>query len=197
MLQLIMGLILFCGVHSLHSLAPKLRQSAIDRWGLLAFKGVYSVVSLLGFVLLVQGYDQARQNTVLLWTPPPGMAHVTLALMWLSMVLLVAAYVPGNHIQARLRHPMTLSVKVWALAHLMCNGQLADVLLFGGFLVWAVTVFRAARQREPSRVSTSHPGRLWRTLLTLALGSGVWASLGLGGLHLWLIGVQPIALPGG
>jgi uncharacterized membrane protein len=176
-------------------LAPQVRRRAIERWGALGFKGIYSAFSLLGFVLLVQGYTQARLEPVVLWTPPPGMTHATLVLMWLAMILLVATYVPGNHIQARMRHPMTLSVKVWALAHLLSNGQLADVLLFGGFLVWSVLVFRAARQRD--RASLSAPPRVhtWATVLVLAVGTGVWLAFWAGELHLWLIGVSPIALP--
>jgi uncharacterized membrane protein len=109
--------------------------------------------------------------------------------------LLVATYVPGNHIQARMRHPMTLSVKVWALAHLLSNGQLADVLLFGGFLVWSVLVFRAARQRDRASLSAPPRVRSWATVLVLAVGTGVWLAFWAGDLHLRLIGVSPIALP--
>lgn len=196
MLQLLIGLILFGGVHSLHSLTPNLRQRAISRLGLLGYKGLYSVLSLLGFYLLVQGYSQARLEPVVLWAPPPGMAHATLALMWLAMVLLVASYVPGNHLRARLRHPMTLSVKVWALAHLLSNGQLADVLLFGVMLVWAVSVFRAARRRDRTSLSSPAPVHVWGTLNTLALGTGLWAAFLWGDLHVWLIGVQPLAMAG-
>jgi uncharacterized membrane protein len=195
MLQLLIGLTLFLGIHSLHSLAPQLRQNAFDRWGALGFKGVYSAVSLLGFVLLIQGYAQARMDPVVLWTPSTGMTHATLALMWLAMVLLVASYVPGNRIRARLRHPMTLSVKVWALAHLLCNGQLADVLLFGSFLVWAVLVFRAARQRDLSGLSSRPRVRPWATWVVLGVGTGIWLAFWAGDVHLWLIGVRPIALP--
>lgn len=133
MLQLLIGLVLFLGIHSLQSLAPQVRQNAIARWGALGFKAVYAAVSLLGLYLLVQGYGQARLDPVALWTPPRGMQHATILLMWVAMVLLVATYVPGNQIKAKLRHPMTLSVKVWALGHLLSNGNLADVLLFGGF----------------------------------------------------------------
>ncbi|PUE33933.1 NnrU family protein [Limnohabitans sp. Jir72] len=191
MLQLLIGLVLFLGIHSLQSLAPQLRQNAIARWGALGFKGVYAGISLLGLTLLVQGYGQARLDPVVLWTPPRGMQHTTILLMWLAMVLLVAAYVPGNQIKAKLRHPMTLSVKVWALAHLLSNGNLADVLLFGGFLIWSVLVFRAARQRERLSMHTAPEGTLIGSLLAVALGTGVWAAFLMGGLHLWLIGVMP------
>jgi uncharacterized membrane protein len=196
MLQLLIGLALFLGIHSLQSLAPQLRQNAVDRWGALGFKAVYAAVSLLGLVLLVQGYGQARLDPVVLWTPPRGMQHATILLMWLAMVLLVATYVPGNQIKAKLRHPMTLSVKVWALAHLLSNGNLADVLLFGGFLVWSVLVFRAARQRDRLSLHTVPEGTLTGTLMAVALGTGVWAAFLMGGLHLWLIGVMPFTRVG-
>ena len=140
MLQLLIGLALFLGIHSAQSLAPQARQRAQQRWGALGYKAVYSAVSLLGLYLIVHGYAQARLTPVVLWTPPRGLQHASIALMWVAMVLLVSAYVPGNQIRAKLRHPMTLSVKVWALAHLLANGHLADAVLFGGFLLWSVLV---------------------------------------------------------
>lgn len=191
MSQLLMGLVLFLGIHSVQSVAPQLRQNAIDRWGALSFKGLYTAISLLGLVLLVQGYGQARLAPVVLWLPPHGMQHATLLLMWLAMVLLVATYVPGNHLKAKLRHPMTLSVKVWALGHLLSNGNLADVLLFGGFLLWSVLVFRAARQRDRLQMRSAAEGQWLATLLTVLLGMGLWAAFAMGGLHLWLVGVVP------
>jgi uncharacterized membrane protein len=196
MLQMLIGLILFLGIHALQSLAPQWRKQLINRWGALGFKGIYSVISLLGLILLVQGYALARMEPVALWTPPRGMQHATILLMWVAMVLLVAAYVPGNQIKAKLRHPMTLSVKVWALGHLLSNGNLADVLLFGGFLIWSVLVFRAARQRDRSNMHTAPQGTLVGSLLALALGTGVWAAFLMGGLHLWLIGVLPFTRAG-
>jgi uncharacterized membrane protein len=196
MVQLLFGLVLFLGIHSLQSLAPSVRQQAISRWGPLGFKGAYAAISLLGFILLVQGYGQARLDPVLLWTPPRGMQHATILLMWLAMVLLVAAYVPRNQIKAKLRHPMTLSVKVWALGHLLSNGNLADVLLFGGFLVWSVLVFRAARQRDRQNLHSAPEGQLLSTALTVVVGTGVWAGFLMGGWHLWLVGVMPFARAG-
>jgi uncharacterized membrane protein len=196
MVQLLFGLILFLGIHSLQSLAPLVRQQAIARWGALGFKGVYTLISLLGLFLLVQGYGQARLDPVVLWTPPRGMQHATILLMWVAMVLLVATYVPGNQIKARLRHPMTLSVKVWALGHLLSNGQLADVLLFGGFLVWSVLVFRAARQRDRQSLHSAPQGKLLGTVLAVVLGTGVWAAFLMGGLHVWLVGVMPFTRAG-
>lgn len=196
MLSLLIGLTLFLGIHTLQSLAPQLRQNAISRWGFLRYKGLFAVVSLVGLVLLVQGYGQARLDPVVLWMPPRGMQHATILLMWLAMVLLAAAYVPGNHIQSKLRHPMTLSVKVWALGHLLSNGNLADVVLFGSFLLWSVLVFRAARRRDRMSLHSAPEGRLLGTVLTVLLGTGVWAAFLMGGLHLWLVGVMPFTRAG-
>ena len=195
MLPLLIGLVLFLGIHSLQSLAPEWRQSAIERWGALRYKGIYSIASLMGLYLLVQGYALARLEPVVLWSPLLGMQHVTILLMWLAMVLMVAAYVPGNHLKSKLRHPMTLSIKVWALGHLLSNGNVADALLFGSFLVWSVTVFRAARQRDRLQLHSTVEGKWISTLITLALGSVLWAAFLMGGWHLWLIGVTPLPLP--
>jgi uncharacterized membrane protein len=196
MLELLFGLALFLGIHSLQSLAPQWRQGAQQRWGALGYKAVYAAVSLLGLYLLVQGYGLARLDPVVLWTPPRGMQHATILLMWLAMVLLLATYVPGNQIKAKLRHPMTLSVKVWALGHLLSNGNLADVLLFGGFLIWSVLVFRAARKRDRLNLHSAPEGKLLGTLLAVVVGTGVWAAFLMGGWHVWLVGVMPFTRAG-
>jgi uncharacterized membrane protein len=196
MLELLIGLALFLGIHSLQSLAPQLRQHGIERWGALGFKAVYTAVAAMGLYLLVQGYGLARLEPVVLWTPPRGMQHATILLMWVAMVLLMATYVPNNQIKAKLRHPMTLSVKVWSLGHLLSNGNLADVLLFGGFLVWSVLVFRAARKRDRQSLHSAPEGKLMGTLLAVVVGTGVWAAFLMGGLHVWLVGVMPFTRAG-
>lgn len=190
MLTLSLGLLLFLGVHSLQALAPDWRAQRQAQWGKWGYKGVYSLISLAGIALIVVGYAQTRAAPVLLWTPPRGLVHASLLLMGVSMVLLVAAYWPGNRIRTRLRHPMTLGIKVWALAHLLANGSLADLLLFGTFLLWAVAVFRAARRRPTTAPTAS--GRLGPTLLTVAVGGVLWALFLWGGLHARWIGVNPL-----
>ena len=196
MLQLLIGLALFLGVHSVQSLAPDARQRARQQWSALGYKAVYTALSLLGLYLIVQGYGLARLNPVVLWTPPRGMQHATILLMWFAMVFLVASYVPANHIKSKLRHPMTLSVKVWSLGHLLSNGNLADVALFGGFLLWSVLVFRAARQRDRMSMQSAPEGKILGTLIAAVLGTGVWAAFLMGGLHLWLVGVMPFTRAG-
>ncbi|CAN1544551.1 COG4094 Predicted membrane protein [Burkholderiaceae bacterium] len=192
MLSLVLGLALFLGIHSLQSLAPHVRHSAISRWGPMGFKAIYAAVALLGLYLLVVGYGQARLNPVVLWSPPRGLQMGTILLMWVAMIFLVATYIPANHIKTKLRHPMTLSVKVWALGHLLINGNLADVVLFGGFLLWSVLVFRAARLRDRQSLQSAPEGKWLSTGLTVVAGTGLWAAFFMGGLHVWLVGVMPL-----
>lgn len=196
MLLLVFGLAVFLGIHSLQIFAPALRQQGVTRWGTWGFKAVYAAVSLLGFYLLVQGYGQTRLDPVVLWSPPRGLQTGTILLMWVAMIFLVATYIPANHIKAKLRHPMTLSVKVWALSHLLINGNLADVVLFGGFLVWSVLAFSAARKRDRQSLHSAPVGKWLGTGVTVVAGTGLWAAFFMGGLHVWLIGVMPLIRAG-
>jgi uncharacterized membrane protein len=190
MSALILGLVLFLGVHSVRIVAEGWRTNFIAQRGHAAYKGLYTVVSLLGFGLIVWGYGQARAQPVALWAPMPAMRHVAALLTLLAFVLLAAAYVPGNGIKARLHHPMVLSVKCWALGHLLANHTLADVLLFGGFLVWAVLSFKAARGRDAAAGTQYAAGRLPMTLLTVAVGTVGAAAFALLA-HQPLLGVRP------
>jgi uncharacterized membrane protein len=186
---LIAGLLLFLGVHSLRIVAEDWRSTQIERFGAPAWKLGYTALSLLGFALIVWGFGLARQQPQPLWPMPPrGMNHLAALLNLLAFVLLTAAYVPRNHLKARLRHPMILGVKVWALAHLLANNTLADLLLFGGFLVWAVLCFRAARRRDGPAPAA---GRAPNTVLTVLIGSAAWAAFAFWG-HAALIGVRPL-----
>jgi uncharacterized membrane protein len=191
MAMLIAGLLLFLGVHSTRVFAEGWRTATIARMGALPWKAVYSVVSIAAFALIVYGYGQARQQPVVLWSPPAGMRHVTALLMLPVFVLFVATYVPRNHIKARLHHPQVLSVKLWALAHLLSNGTLADVLLFGGFLAWAVLSFKAARQRDRAANTQYAAGTMGGTIVCLVVGLAVYGVF-VAGLHLWAIGVKPV-----
>jgi uncharacterized membrane protein len=190
MLALIAGLVLFLGVHSTRIVADDWRTAQLARLGERGWKGLYSLASIAGFVMLVWGYGRARQQPVVLWAPPFWTHHVAGLLMLASFVLLVAAYVPRNAIKARLHHPMLLAVKVWAVAHLLANGNLADVLLFGAFLVWAVLAFRAARARDRSARTVYPPGTPAGTLKAVVIGVVAWAVFAFW-LHGPLIGVRP------
>ncbi|HEX8886785.1 MAG TPA: NnrU family protein [Noviherbaspirillum sp.] len=189
---LLIGLVIFLGVHSTRIVADGWRGAQIARIGPGPWKLGYTVLSLIGFYLLLWGYGAARQTPVVLWTPPVAMRHIAGLLMLIAFVLLVATYVPRNGIKARVHHPMVLSVKLWALAHLLANGTLADVLLFGSFLVWAVLSFRAARQRDRAAGTRYPAGTLTATLATVVVGGVAWAAFAFR-LHEWLIGVRPFA----
>jgi uncharacterized membrane protein len=189
-LYLVVGLLLFLGVHSTRVFADDWRSRARTRVGAQPFKGIYSLLSLAGFVLLVWGYGVARQQPVVLWNPPTGMRHLAALLTLAALVLLAAAYVPGNQIRARLHHPMVLGVKVWALAHLLANGTLADVLLFGSFLVWAIVLFAVSRRRDRRDGTVYAPGTAGATGITVVAGVLGWAAFAFW-LHRALIGVAP------
>ena len=185
---LIIGLIIFLGLHSVRIFADGWRMRVQAQRGEGAWKGLYSVLSLIGFALIIWGYGLARQQPVVLWVPPVATRHIAALLMLFAIIMLVAAYVPGNAIKAKLHHPMTLSVKTWALAHLLANGNLADVLLFGSFLAWAVFCFIAARKRDRVAGTIYPVGRALPTVMTVVIGLvayGVFAVY----LHKWLIGV--------
>ena len=198
MTWLILGLILFLGAHSVRVVADNWRAEKIAAWGDKAFKGVYTLVSILGFYLLVVGYGEARLQPLALWNPPIFTRHISMLLMLLSSILLIATYIPRNHFKMRLRHPMVLSVKVWALSHLLANGNLADFVLFGPFLIWAVLNFRSARSRDRAQVENSvaiedslPKPNLYATLIALFGGMALWAVITFV-LHAKVVGVAPM-----
>ena len=190
----ILGLVLFLGSHSVRIFADGWRSKMLENMGEKMFKGIYSVASLVGFVLLVYGFSKIRWDSPVLWNPPLAMRHVAAVLMLIAMVLLVAGQVPHNAIKDKLGHPMVLSVKVWALAHLLANGKQADLVLFGAFLVWSVLNFRAAKQRDRQAqadgtdVQPTASPNTWRVVV---IGGVAWAILLFGG-HTWLFAVSPL-----
>ena len=188
---LILGLVLFLGVHSVRIVADGWRTQTRARMGEGAWKGVYSVLSLAGLVLVVWGYGLARQQPVVLWNPPVAMRHAASLFTLAAFILLAAAYVPRNALKAKLHHPMVLAVKTWALAHLISNGNLADVVLFGGFLVWAIFDFRAARQRDRALGTSTPSGTLAGTGIAVVLGLVAWAAFAFWA-HAMLIGISPM-----
>ena len=190
MAYLILGLVLFLGVHSTRIFADGWRSSMVAKMGPMPWKGLYSVVSIASFVLLVWGYARARENPVLIWTPPEAMRHVTALLVLLAFILFVATYVPRNWFKSKLHHPQMLSVKTWAFAHLLSNGTLVDMVLFASFLVWAALGFRAARQRDRAEGTVYAPATAQGTVIVLVVGAIAWAAFAFW-LHGWLIGVKP------
>jgi uncharacterized membrane protein len=189
----ILGLVLFLGVHSTRVFAEGWRTAMRARLGENGWKGVYSVLSLAGIVMVTIGYGQARLDPTVLWGSPVWTRHLASLLTLPAFVLLVAAYVPGNGLKARLHHPMVLAVKLWAAAHLLANNTLADVLLFGGFLLWAVLSFRAARGRDRAAGTVYPPGRSGATVATVVIGLAAWAAFAFWAHEAW-IGVNPFGI---
>ena len=189
MVWLILGLVVFLGIHSVAIVAPAWRDAQAMRLGELPWKGLYSLVSIAGFAALVIGYGIARQSPVVLYEPPTWTRHLAVLLMLPVFPLLLAAYLPGR-IQAALKHPMLVSVKLWAVAHLAANGTLADVLLFGGFLAWAVADRISVKRRPPRRTPAAPTGRL-NDVIAVAGGLALYALFVMGG-HRWLVGVSPL-----
>ncbi|MCC6532887.1 MAG: NnrU family protein [Burkholderiales bacterium] len=187
---LIAGLLVFLGAHSLRIVAEPWRARQIARLGEQRWKGLYSIVSLLGFALIVWGYGMTRAEPVTLWEPPLWTRHAAALLTAPIFVLIAAAYIPGTRIKAALGHPMLVGVKLWALAHLISNGRLGDVLLFGAFLVWAVFDFKAARARDRAAGTRYPSASLARDAVAVAIGLALWAAFAFH-LHAWLIGVGP------
>lgn len=173
---LVLGLVLFLGLHSVSIVSPNGRDRLVQRIGELPWKGIYSLLSLLGLYLIVVGYGDARAEPVPLYALPAGLRHLAALLMLPVFVLLLATYLPGR-IQRAARHPTLLAVKLWALAHLLANGNLADVLLFGGFLAWAVADRISVKKRSragPARPLPSLPSGPANDLLALVGGLALY-----------------------
>lgn len=174
MTVLILGLVLFLGIHSISIVSWRWRDRMVARMGVLPFKAIYGLISIVGLVLIVIGYGQARMDPVWLWQPPAFMRHIAMLLMLFAFPALVAAYFPGR-IQRALKHPMLAAVKAWALAHLLVNGMLADVLLFGGFLIWAV-VDRISLGRRPARSIPQLPASRANDVIVIVAGLALYVA---------------------
>ena len=187
---LVAGLFVFLGVHSLRIFAEGWRTRALQRATEGSYKGLYSLVSVLGLALIIYGFGVARETPIMLWVPPVGMRHAASLLTLAAFILLAAAYVPRNSIKARVHHPMVLGVKAWALAHLLSNGSVAHLVLFGAFLAWGVANFIAARKRDRVLATQYPPGTVTSTAVTVVVGVLVWAAFAFK-LHGLLIGIRP------
>lgn len=190
MTWLLLGLLIFLGSHSVRIFAEPWRGARIAAMGLNAWKGVYSIVAIIGFVLIVWGYGLARSAPVVLFSPPVWTKHVAALLTIPAFILLAAAYVPGTRIKRAVGHPMVAGVKAWAFAHLLANGTLADVVLFGSFLVWAIVDYIAARRRDRAAGTVYVVGPITRDVAAVVVGLAAWAAFAFW-LHAALIGVRP------
>ena len=190
MVTLIVGLLMFLGTHSVRIFAEDWRNKQIAQRGENAWMGFYSIISLIGFVLLVYGYGQARLEPLVIWQPPVWTKHLAALLTLPAFILLVAAYVPGTKIKTMIGHPMVLGVKLWALAHLLANGTLADIILFGSFLLWSILDYRASRQRDKAASTAYQATGVSRDIIAIVVGIIAWVAFAIV-LHNWLIGVKP------
>lgn len=190
MTYLIIGLLLFLATHSVRIFAEEGRSQLIAERGLLKYKIAYSIVSVIGLVLIVWGFGLARVDPVYLWFPPVWTKHLSALLTLPAFILLVAAYLPASKIKSTVGHPMAAGVKLWALSHLIANGTLADVLLFGSFLAWSIAVFASARRRDRAEGVARAQGRLRNDAIAIVAGGALWFVFALH-LHAMLFGVAP------
>ena len=189
MLVLFIGIVVFLGVHSF-AMSRQARAGLIERYGEGAFKGMFSLVATVGFVLIVWGFHRYRENGLIpVWYPPDGLRHLTILLMWFAFIALAAMNPRPGRIRGWLRHPMLVAIKIWALAHLLINGDLGGMVLFGSFLVWAVVDRIAVKRRGDfgaPRVGS------FTGADAMVLGTGSLAFVAMIALHPVLIGVSVI-----
>jgi uncharacterized membrane protein len=184
MTMLMAGMVVFFGAHLVRVIAPGYREAMVARLGLWGWKGLYAVISLAGFVLLVAGYAAIRWTSPILWGPPPGGLRMIVTLLMIPVLaVFIAAFLPGR-IRAALRHPMLMATAAWAALHLLVNGRLADLLLFGGFLAWSV-ILLFALLRRPWTPPARAPSLSWDAAAVVA-GLAAWWWLAFGGGHVLL-----------
>jgi uncharacterized membrane protein len=189
MLYLLLGLALFFATHAL-PMVPPWREKARRFVSEKAYQPVFSLLSAAALILAFVGYGQVRWQARLdpqLWTPPVGLRHVTFLLMLPAMVLLVAAYVPSR-IRSAVQHPLLAAVVLWAFAHLLVNGDLASVIVFGSFLAWAVIDRISVGWRHALGPLGARGGGLAGDMIALVGGVAVYLVMIFWG-HSWLIGV--------
>ncbi|MBN8951243.1 MULTISPECIES: NnrU family protein [unclassified Rhizobium] len=193
MALLILGIVLFLGLHLIRVVAPGLRASLIASLGEGGWKIAYSIASIVALIVLIYGFGQARDMTPV-WSPPFWMSHITILLMLFALICLVASLLPAGHIAVRTKHPMVLSVKIWALAHLLSNGDGAAILLFAAFLAWGVILRISLKRRERAGEITLRPFVSAKyDLYAIVIGVVVWALI-IWKLHAWIIGVSPLVM---
>lgn len=190
MIALIIGLLLFFSAHASRIFADANRTQYIAHYGMAKWKLAYSLVSIIGLVLVVWGYGQARLDPIVLWVPPIWTRHLAALLTLPAFILIAAAYIPGTLIKARIGHPMVAGVKLWALSHLIANGNLADVILFGTFLAWSIASFTTSRKRDRTQGTTAPRGAVARDAVAIGAGLVGWFVF-VRYLHLALFGVAP------
>lgn len=190
MLTLIIGLLLFLVPHSIRIFADGWRTRQINQRGELVWQAVYSILSIIGLVLIVQGFAQARLNPTVVWMPPQWLKYTASVLLLPTCILLLAAYIPGTRIKSVTGHPMAASIKLWGLSHLLANGNLQDIILFGAFMLWAIFDYRASRRRDKKLQVKYRVAGVGRDIAAVVAGIGLWVAFAFY-LHNWLFGVSP------
>ncbi|MGK0298591.1 MAG: putative membrane protein [Gammaproteobacteria bacterium] len=187
MIEFIIGVVLFFGIHSVSIFALSYRNRIAEKKEYV-WKGIYSLVSIVGLVLLVRGYGDIRISATVYYVPPIWMRHIASLLILPVFVLLMAPYFPSR-INKVIKHPQLVAIKLWAMAHLLVNGSSADLLLFGAFLIWAV-VNRISVKRRPIREVPHIPESNINFVIVVVVGIGLYMVFAVL-LHGPLIGVKP------
>lgn len=188
---LVFGLILFLGIHSVQIVSPDIRARTIAKVGSVGvWKLIYTGIAIIGLSLIIIGYGLARHSAPVLYYPSGAFRHIAVVLMLPVFPLIFAAYIKGR-IKHVLGHPMLIALILWACAHLMANGSVADLLLFGSFLVWAIFDWRSLVRRQ-NVPKSGHSGRWVRNDVIAVVGGVLVYVLFIGGLHVRLFGVSPL-----
>jgi uncharacterized membrane protein len=190
---LLLGLLIFFGIHSIRIGAPAWRDQKIVQYGNRNWRGAYSILSVLGLILIILGFEKVQWMTPLLWVPSAWAPYATAILLLLAFILNAASGVPGNRIRGIVRHPMLTGVALWGFGHLLASGRLADLLLFGSFLLWAVIDFVSCLNRDRLAGAVPAAGTLRADIICVLAGLLIWAVFLLF-LHRWLFGVSPLPL---
>jgi uncharacterized membrane protein len=189
----IIGLVVFLGAHVFVSMRGH-RAALIARFGEGPYKGLFSVVSIIGLVLIGYGFARYRaEGLIPLWYPPAWTRHIVEAAMWPASVALVAAYIPGD-IKRVLKHPLLVAVKIWAAAHLCANGDLGGIILFGSVLAWAIYDRITLKRRNDTGSPPIPVGGRRNDIIAIVVGTIVYAALGLV-FHPIVIGVPAFGSP--
>jgi uncharacterized membrane protein len=189
----ILGLVLFLGAHVFVTMRGR-RAALIARCGEWPYKGLFSLVSIAGLVLIGDGFAKYRDAGVIqLWYPPGWTRHIVEALMWPASILVAAAYIPGN-IRRTVKHPMLLAVKTWALAHLCANGDLGGIILFGSVLLWAGYDRVTLKRRSDPGAPPIPVGGVTNDIVAIVVGTLLYLALGFV-FHPLVIGLPAFATP--
>jgi len=190
MVLLLLGLVIFFAAHSVSIVSEPWRDRMVAKMGELPWKATYAVLSVIGLVLIIRGYGQARLDPIVLYATPSWLRHVAMLLLVPVFPLFLAASFPGR-IKTTTKHPMLLATKIWATAHLLVNGTLADMFLFGTFLAWAVVDRISMKHRVPRVIPGAPPSKA-NDIIVVAAGLAIYAAF-VFWLHGWWIGIPLVA----